>query len=479
MDEEKKKRFTNAFSTDDLVVRPIDTPCFSACLFYLDGMTDAERLEQEVIKPLLRTEKAVAPTKDGLLAVISFSGNVKCGSEQDAINAVAAGDAVLLIDEYFLLSSRKSSARAVTEPPTTSVVKGPRAGFVEDVKTNMVLLRQKIRSNRLIYETLPIGTVSATTVVLAYVDGITPVSTVESIKKRLTDIEIDGIMDSSYVAKIIEQRPYSIFKQIGSSEKVDVVASKLLDGRVAILADGSPIVLTIPFLLIEDFEDSQDLYKKPALVDFSRLVRLFGVFFALFLPAAFVAVQSHQYQILPLQLMITILDATGGIPFSPTLEMIIALLLFEILSEASIRMPKHVGMALSVVGAIVLGQTAVEAGFLSSLTVLIVAMSGIGIFTVPDQVGVISTLRIFAVVVAGLLGVYGILLFTLAVLAYLSEMSSFGVPYLAPFAPIEGDDIKDALLKQSLRDRRTRPYSYPLQNKTRLKTGGAHERNRR
>ncbi len=221
--------------------------------------------------------------------------------------------------------------------------------------------------------------------------------------------------------------------------------------------------------MIEDFEDSQDLYKKPALVDVPRLVRLFGVFFALFLPAAFVAVQSHQYQILPLQLMITILDATGGIPFSPTLEMIIALLLFEILSEASIRMPKHVGMALSVVGAIVLGQTAVEAGFLSSLTVLIVAMSGIGIYTVPDQVGTISTLRLFAVVVAGLLGVYGILLFTLAVLAYLSEMSSFGVPYLAPFAPIEGDDIKDALLKQSLRDRRKRPYSYMLHNKTRVK----------
>ena len=283
------------------------------------------------------------------------------------------------------------------------------------------------------------------------------------------DIEIDGVMDSSYVAKIIEKRPYSIFKQIGGSEKVDVVAAKLLDGRVAILVDGSPIVLTIPFLLIEDFEDSQDLYKKPALVDFSRLVRLFGVFFALFLPAAFVAVQSHQYQILPLQLMITILSATGGIPFSPTLEMIIALLLFEILSEASIRMPKHVGMALSVVGAIVLGQTAVEAGFLSSLTVLIVAMSGIGIYTVPDQAGVISTLRIFAVVIAGLLGIYGVLLFSLSILAYLSEISSFGVPYLAPFAPIEENDVKDALIKENLCDRYTRPYSYPLSNKIRLK----------
>ena len=470
MDEEKKKRLSGAFLTDDLIVRPLKGEKSDACLFYLDGMTDATRLEEEVIKPLIATGQAFVADKERLLSSISFSGTVKTATEQEAVEGVAAGDAVMLVgDTYYLFSTRKANSRSVTEPPTTPIVKGPREGFVEDVKTNMTLLRRKIRSNKLVFKRLTMGKITATTVILAYVDGVAPLSVVNAVKERLSDIEIDGVPDSSYVAKMIEKRPYSLFRQIGNSEKADVIASKLLDGRVAILVDGSPIVLTVPFLLIEDFEDSQDRYKKPSLVTFSRLVRLFGVFFALFLPAAFVAVQSHQYQILPLQLMITILNSTGGIPFSPTLEMIIALLLFEILSEASIRMPRHVGMALSVVGAIVLGQTAVEAGFLSSITVLIVAMIGIGIYTVPDQVSVISTLRMFLVVAAGLLGIYGLLLYSLAILAYLSDMSSFGIPYLSPFAPIDQNDIKDALIKLNVSDNPLRPFSQRLNNRTKLK----------
>ena len=454
-----------------MVVRPIETPYVDACLFFLDGMIDEERVFREVTTPLLSANKVVPDDLVAFLSVVRFTGNVeKTDEASKAVDSVAAGDAALLFKgEFIIFPVRKSNSRSVSEPPTTSVIKGPREGFVEDIKTNMLLIRRKIRSHRLIFEKLKVGTVSATAVCLAYVKGIAPRSTVEKIKERLSDIEIDGVSDSSYIAKILEERPYSLFKQIGNSEKADVVATKLLDGRVAVFVDGSPIVLTVPYILIEDFEDSQDRYRKASLVTFSRIVRLFGAFFALLLPAAFVAIQSHQYQILPLQLMITVLNATGGIPFSPTLEMIIALLLFEILTEASIRMPKHVGMALSVVGAIVLGQTAVEAGFLSSITVLIVAMSGIGIYTVPDQAGVIGCLRMFLVVAAGMLGIYGVLIVMLAVLAYLSELTFFDVPYLSPFAPIENDDLKNAILKDSLTDRYKRSFSYTLENKTRMK----------
>ncbi len=472
MNEEKKKSFIEAFyGNPDLVVRPIETEHISACLFYLDGMADEERLFKEVLSPLLAANKKVPFILKDFLSSVRFSGNLRYSAdEKEGVNSVASGDATLLFGEgYYLFPVRKSNSRSVEEPPTTSVIKGPREGFIEDLKTNAVLLRRKLRTNKLVFENLTVGRISATGVLIAYIRGVAPQKTVAEIKSRLADIDIDGVTDSSYITKMIERRPYSLFKQVGNSEKVDVVASKLLDGRIAILVDGSPIVLTVPFLLIEDFEDSQDRYKRASIVTFSRFVRLFGVFFALFLPAAFVAVQSHQYQILPLQLMITILNATGGIPFSPTLEMIIALLLFEILSEASVRMPKHVGMALSVVGAIVLGQTAVEAGFLSSLTVLIVAMSGIGIYTVPDQVGVIGCIRVFLVVAAGLLGIYGILLVALAIIAYLSAFSPFGVPYLSPFAPIEGEDLKNALVKESLTDRYKRPFSFLTDNRTRMK----------
>ena len=473
MERKEEEMFVEAFcGNEDLVKRPLKTGEKAGAFFYIDGMADTERLEKEIVTPLIQAKEGIEPTKEGLFSVVGYGGTIEESDRENAVAAVAGGDVALCLSgRYFLFSLRKANTRAVSEPPTSSVVKGPREGFVEDLKTNVVLLRRKLRTSRLVFEKITLGTLSSTAVLIAYVRGVTPMGTVEQVKRKLGGILIDGVLDSSYVAQMLSERPYSLVKQVGSSEKADVIASKLLDGRVAILVDGSPIALTVPFLLIEDFEDSQDRYKMASLVNFSRFVRALGVFFAVVLPGAFVAVQSHQYQILPLQLMITILNATEGIPFSPTLEMIVALLLFEILTEAGVRMPKHVGLALSVVGAIVLGQTAVEAGFLSSLTVLIVAMSGIGIYTVPDQVGVISCMRMLLVVVAGLLGVYGLVMASLMILAYLSELSFFGSPYLAPFAPVEGEDLKDALWKESLLDATKRPFAGDLRNKTRLRRG--------
>ena len=237
---------------------------------------------------------------------------------------------------------------------------------------------------------------------------------------------------------------------------------------MVVLVDGSPIAITVPFLLIEDFEDAQDQYKRSSRVTFLRLMRAIAVIFAVILPALYVAIQVHQYQILPLQLLITLLNSTEGIPFSPTLEMLIALLLFEILSEASIRMPRHIGMALGVVGAIVLGDTAVQAGLLSSLTVLTVAMSGIGIYAVPDEVGVLSVLRMCLVVVGGLFGMFGLLVSVLVILVYLSCMETYDVPYLAPFAPIENEKLRETLLIPNFTDKKFRTPSMQLKNKRRI-----------
>lgn len=457
-------------SPPDLTVKEIKTQFFYGKIIFLDGLINSIELEDSVIRPIIQMKKPFADTLEGLKGVISFSGNLKELSEEECLQSVVEGSAVLISGSAFIdIPVKKVTIRAVAEPPTGSVIKGPREGFVEDFRTNIILIRKRVKTPKLIFEKIQMGTLTETGIYLGYIDGVANPQIAERIKERLSKISIDGVLDSSYVTKIIENHPYSIFKQVGNSEKPDIISGKLLDGKVIVIVDGSPIVLYLPFSLIEDFEDVQDNYKRPMRSTFLRYTRLFASFFAMFLPAMFVAVQIYQFQMLPVELLATVINATGNIPFSPTLEMLIAILLFEILGEASIRMPRHVGMALGVVGAIVLGETAVSAGIFSSITVLVVAVSGIGIYAVPDEVGTLSILRALFVVAAGLLGMLGILLSAMCVLAYISTLINYGIPYLMPFAPMLKEDLKDFIVKYNLTDLTRRPGAFSLKNKTRLR----------
>lgn len=464
------RRFFDAFfGTTDLIVKEIPTETEPMRLYYLDAMTDGTQVDLSVLRPLVSLGRAA--DFPSVVKAVTAGCSVKEEDFDTAVLSVGAGDAALLspaAPNPIVFGVRKGNVRAIAEPPTSLVVKGPREGFVEDIKTNMVLLRRRIRSNKLVFCTLKIGRFSETTVAISYIKGIAKPDLVEKIKSRLQSVDTDGIVDSSAVEKILEERPYSLFNQLGNTEKPDVAATKLLDGRVAILVDGSPIAVTAPFLLIEDLQVAQDYYNRNTRVTFLRLMRIFSLFFALILPASYVSVQTHQYQIIPLQLLVTILNASSGIPFTPTLEMLIALVFFEILGEASVRMPRHVGMALSVVGAIVLGETAVKAGLLSSVTVLVVAISGIGIYTIPDEVGVLSVLRLLLVVVGGLFGIFGVLLFTILCVAYLTSLDCYGVPYLSPYAPIEDESLRQSLVMHNLTDVYRRTPALKLKNKTKL-----------
>lgn len=457
----------------DFVTKEIRTRYVNANFYYIDGMIDTRQFELTVLQPLVNQNQPFPKTLSGLKSMIYTACIVlETKDIEEAVKRISAGDVVLLLDgceDLLIFALRKANSRTVTEPPTSSVIKGPREGFTEDIKTNMLMLRRKVRSNKLLFETITMGRYSKTSIVFAYIKGIASPDVINKVKEKLQKYEVDGIVDSSNISKMIEPYPYSLFKQVANTEKPDVLASKLLDGRVAILVDGSPIVLTVPFLLVEDFEDSADFYKRTSRVNFLRAMRVLAAFFALILPGFFVSIQLHQYQIIPLQLLIAILNATVGLPFSPTMEMIVALLLFEILGEASIRMPRHIGMALSVVGALVLGETAVKAGLLSSITVLTVALSGIGIFAVPDEVGTLSQLRFLFVIIGGLLGAYGILLASWAILAYLCALDSFSVPYLSPFSPIVNRDMQEVLIKRAFQNRTKRTSVLGIFNKTRVK----------
>jgi spore germination protein KA len=252
------------------------------------------------------------------------------------------------------------------------------------------------------------------------------------------------------------------------AEKPDILVAKILEGRVAILVDGSPIALTVPYLLLEDFQSPSDYYNSPYSATTARIIRLFSVILALLLPALFVSAELFHLQLIPLSFLLTIVNSIKGIPLSPSYEMFFTLLIFEILNEASVRMPKYVGMVVSIVGGLVLGETAVTAGIISAPTLMIIALSGICLYTVPELEQTFSVLRIFFLIVAGSGGIYGLLVAVALLFIYLISFENYNTPICAPFSPLIIKDMKDAVYKGFICEMDYRPQSIKNSNKKRI-----------
>ncbi len=452
----------------DILFRELQSGNTKMVFSYVDGCSDKELLELNIIRPLLST--SASPTNSNISDIVNYGEDVKTVAIEKSADTVAEGDVVLYIEnenQALIFSLRKFEKRSVAEPPTASVLTGPREGFIEAIKTNISLIRRRLKTTSLTVNMLKIGRYSTTSVAMIYINGIADDIVVQTLQAKLSAIDLDGIIDSSYITAYIKNRRHSIFTQVGNTEKPDVAAAKLLEGRVAIVVDGSPIVLTVPFLLFESMQDGYDYYSLDWHATMVRFFRLTGALFTVLLPGAYVALQSFHFHLLPIKFLIALISATTGIPFPPSIEMLIVLLLFEILNQASIRMPRFMGISLSVVGALVLGETAVSAGLISSPAVLIMALSAIGIFCVPDQVGTLSILRILFLCVASVLGFFGMIILSLLVFAYLVVLENFGAPYLAPYAPRINPDLKDALIMTDLTEMKRRPFSFPNQNRFR------------
>ncbi|MBR4800245.1 MAG: spore germination protein [Clostridia bacterium] len=472
IDELTERIKSTFFFTDDLICRPIKLADKDALIVFLDGGVDKSLLDRDVISPLSRIEKFDDTIENVLRANTFYAEDIKVVPTKDCPKNVASGDVVLAVngdENAYVYSLRSPEKRAPSEPPTESVMKGPREGFIEDVKTNLSLVRRRIKSPALTVKMLTVGRYSSTSVAVVYMSGIADEKIVGEIISKIKAIDIDGVIDSAYVLAYLRPKKHSFFLQAGSTEKPDVASAKLLEGRIAIVVDGSPIVITLPYLIFEDVQDGYDYYSEDWRASMIRLFRLLGAMLTMILPGAYVALQTYHFQLLPLKFLTTLLSATNGIPFPPAIEMLIVLALFEILNQASIRMPRYFGISLSVVGAIVLGDTAVKSGLISSPSVLVIALSAIGIFCVPDQVGVMSILRLMFLLVSAVLGFVGIVILLILTVGYLAGLDNYGTPYLAPYAPRVNPDLKDGFLKVATTDMDERPYSIPTANRVRNK----------
>ncbi len=456
---------------EDILTFPFDgTKGMKFTLIFADPITDKQLLGEQVVRPL-RHYEGERTAQEMVKKITSPEARTERDFNKLA-EEILAGNPVLLwegADEAVVSGVKKVFVRAVSEPPTDIALKGPREGFIEDIKINSSLVRRRLKSPDLRFETLSVGRRSQTAVTVCYLHGTSDENVVKKIKEKLSKIDVDVLPDSSYLATLLSERPYSLAKQIGTTEKPDIFCAKIAEGRVGILVDGTPIALTAPYLLIEDFQSSEDYFVPAYRASFTRLLRLFALIVAIYLPAFYIAAQVFKLQFFPVKLLFSIMGSIQNIPFTPALEMLLVLLTLEVLNEASIRMPKYVGMALSVVGALVLGETAVNAGFVSTPAIIIIAFSGIGLYAVPNLIQTTSVIRLAMLLAGGSVGTYGIILLTAFILFYLASCENFGCPLLAPFSPFVKRDMKDSLVKFNVRSLPNRPKTLKSKNKRRIR----------
>lgn len=464
-----KKIFDNS---NELIVKEVQGKKFNCAIMYFLGLTDTVMLSEFVVEPLLNSEEILDTKNTAKLIPI-------CEAEEETeqekiVTALLKGKGILLFensDSVLVLGIDKFKERTIAEPPTSTVLKGPRAGFVENIKTNLSIIRKILATPKFRTTSTDVGKYTRTTVTIAYIDGLADKKIVDTVKKRISKINIDGVLDSHYITQYLEEKKDSMFKQVGNTEKPDVVCAKLLEGRVAILVDGSPMVLTVPFIYIEDIQSSDDYYSNNSRASFVRWIRAISIVISVLTPALYIAIILHHYKAIPLKFLITIINTTKGLPLTPFAEILFVLLLFEILYEASLRMPKYLGMALSIVGALILGDTAVKAGLISPPAVMIVAISGLSIYCVPDQAPQLYLLRLIFTFAGGTLGIFGIAALGIFLLMYLADFDSYGGAYFAPVAPLVPSDLKDSLVRADITQMKTRPKSFRTHTKNKIRQG--------
>ena len=448
---------TQLGKSSDLVVRRISINKTSCAVLYIDGLVDKDTVQNYVMEALMLEMPSKKTTVRHLYHKIK-EASLPIGELSEAedfhelLKRLLSGETLLLIDKEVkaLVASTKGwRDRGVQETTSESVIRGPKEAFIETLRTNTALLRRKIKDRNLRMDAKTIGTVTRTDVAVVYLEGVAEESVVQEVHKRLDEIDIDGILESGYLEEYIQDAQYSPFPTIYYSEKPDAIAAGILEGRVAIMTDGTPDVLLVPALFVNFFQSTEDYYQRADIGTFIRLLRLVCFSIALFMPSLYIAFTTFHQEMIPAPLLISLAAQREGVPFPAFVEALIMELTFEILREAGVRLPKPVGSAVSIVGALVLGQSAVQAGLVSPAMVIVVAITAISSFVVPayNMAIPIRMLRFLLMILAATFGLFGVILGLIAMVIHLCSLKSFGVPYMSPLAPIVPKDQKDVLIR--------------------------------
>jgi len=387
-----------------------------------------------------------------------------------------SGDTILFIDRIgiaVIASTKGGERRSVSEPESQTVIRGPREGFTESIRTNTALLRRKIKSPNLWLEEMQLGRVTQTDVGIMYIHGIVDEKNVDEVRKRLSVIDIDGILESGYIEELIENTNKTIFPTVYHSERPDVIAANLLEGRIAILVDGTPFALLLPSTFNMFFQAAEDYYNRFDVGSLIRFLRYFSFLIGLLLPSFYVAIIGFHQEMIPTSWLLKLAVQREGVPFPAFVEAFIMETVFEILREAGVRMPRSVGNTISIVGGLVLGQAAVEAGIVSPVVVIVVSLTAIASFVSPAyNIGIAARMLRFAMLIAAsMFGIYGIACMLLILVLHLCSLKSLNVPYMAPYAPMIYSDMKDSMLRMPQDYMKKRPKLISRNNPVRFREG--------
>ena len=472
--------FQKLFTDVDMVrVRRIENSHESTlkyAIVYSKGVVDNTLINEYIIKPLM-ISNAGTPGRgilDSLLNhVLQVDEAEKTASIKTIVLAISYGDTVLFVDgscEAITIGTKSFVQRAVEEPESERSLSGPREGFTESLITNLSLLRRKVRTNELKMKIQVFGRRTQTKACICYIEGIVNKAILQELNKRLAKIDIDAVLDTNYITELIRDARWSIFRTTGYTERPDVVVGKLLEGRIAIFLDGSPVVLTLPYLFIESFQSSEDYYLSFYYTSFSRLLRLIGFFLTVTVPGLYIAIVAFHHELMPTQLLINITVERAGVPLPAALECFVMLIVFDILRETGVRMPGNIGQALSIVGALVIGQSAVEARLIAAPMIIVVALTGITALLVPKLNAPIIYIRLFLLLLASMFGFFGLLMGMTVVVIHVINMRSFGIPVLILVNKLPDQEVKDIAVRQPLWQLKQRPRM--AADRTRMKDGG-------
>lgn len=449
--------------SSDILIQRFETRKGEALLFYVDGLINKDLIDRDIIAPL---------KSEGFDGNIEYAVKTPYTVKEDfqaVIDEVLTGCTALIYKntkKAIIIEFRQWDKRSVDSPESEAVVRGPKEGFVESIRTNTSLLRRKIKTPKLVIESLVLGRQTNTSVALAYIDGIVNTEALEIVKQRLGEIDTDAILESGYIEQFIERKPFSLLSSFGITQKPDVLAARILEGRVAILCDGTPHVLTVPHLFVENLQTGEDYYSRTMLGMFMRVIRLFALFVSVYLPGLFLAVTTYHHEMIPSVFLSTIISNIEKTPLPLGAEIMFLTLMFELLRESGTRLPKAVGSAISIVGALIIGEAAVNAGIVSAPVVIVVALTAVCSFIVPSLNEFMTFYRFFFLLAGGTMGLIGIASLTIMVLAQIASSDTFGGAYLA-MNTIE--DMKDNPLRFPLWSMKMRPSSIVGENRRRQK----------
>jgi spore germination protein KA len=458
---------------NELVIRNISigkkTP-LDATIVYIDGLAKKDMIDNDILKPLmLQVEEElinITNIEECLCKKYITMSNVFIETDLNKVSEnIKRGKTVVLIENslnFIIVDTTSGVHRAISDPVNETSVRGPRDGFIEDLETNLSIMKRKIKDKSLVTEKFVLGRISQTDAVLMYIDGVVDMNLLEKVKTKITAIDVDNIQATSSIEQYVEKYPFSIFPQTIATERPDRLQANLMEGRIALFLDGSPFIMTFPTLFVEFFQTVEDYYQRTIISSFIRLLRYLAVIVVIILPAVYVTLVKFNAELIPLDLVKTIIETGTGVVLTPFLSILAMNLMVEFLREGGLRLPSKIGQTLSVVGGIIIGDSAIQSKFISSTSLLIVGITTIATFLIPNYEMSLS-IRLLSyptLILANWLGMLGVAMSLIFILTYLCSLDSFGVPYFS----FKKSDLKDTIFRAPIWMMNKNPKSIPSNN---------------